>query len=186
MSVGGLRAKSAKVAPALRPPMAKVGRFMAIWPVLVTCTVKRLLESPTTTVPRFRVAGETPMEGGVSPVPVRVAETDATPRVLVATVNVAVVAPAALGVKTMETVQVAAGARAALQVVAVVVKAAEPGPLKENPGWASGAPPVLVTVRGLRGAGDAFLQAAKAERGLEERERGRLDGGALLERRSEP
>ena len=108
MSVGGLRAKSAKVAPALRPPMAKVGRFMAIWPVLVTCTVKRLLESPTTTVPRFRVAGETPMEGGVSPVPVSVAETDATPRVLVATVNVAVVAPAALGVKTMETVQVQA------------------------------------------------------------------------------
>ena len=35
-SVGGLRAKSAAVAPALRLPMAKVGRLRATCPVLVT------------------------------------------------------------------------------------------------------------------------------------------------------
>jgi hypothetical protein len=66
--------------------------------------------------------------------------------VLVATVSVAVTAPATTGVNVTATVQVAAGATVAPHVDAPAAKPAAPGPVIENTGCASGAPPVFVIV----------------------------------------
>ncbi len=140
-SVGALNAKSAASAPALSPLTVNVGPASATCPVFVTRTVNRPLEFPTSTVPRFNCAGETPIIGGVNPVPPRLAVTAATPTVLVPTVSVAVTAPATTGVNVTATVQVAADARVAPHVVAPVEKPAAPGPVIENTGCAIGLRP---------------------------------------------
>jgi hypothetical protein len=99
ISVGALNAKSANCAPLgpVIPLTAKVGSAIATCPAFVTCTVNAALESPISAVPRFTDAGRTASIGADNPVPLSVAGAEATPRVLVATVSVAVVAPTATG-----------------------------------------------------------------------------------------
>jgi hypothetical protein len=108
--------------------------------------------------------------GGVSPVPLIVAGTDATPKVLVATVSVAVVAPAAMGSNISDSVQLALAASVLPAVVpqgveplGTALKAAAPGPLNEKLGAAIAAPPVfeIVSEIGLLCTPSSTLPKAK-------------------------
>jgi hypothetical protein len=69
-----------------------------------------------------------------------------TPGELVVAVNFAVTTPLRSGINVTCTVQVAAAAKLAPQVVAPIAKLPTPVPLNANPGCASGDPPVLETV----------------------------------------
>jgi hypothetical protein len=108
--------------------------------------VKAALALPTITVPKFCVAGETMMVGGVSPVPVRLTEAAATPGLLVETVRDAVAAPLVTGRNMTWVVQDAPAASVAPQVDVPRAKPADAGPEKAKLGCDSGDPPVLVTV----------------------------------------
>jgi hypothetical protein len=126
---------------------------MAIWPMFLICTVKKAVESPSTMVPIGKVAGDTASIGGVSPVPLMVEGTEATPSVLVAIVSVAVVAPEATGVNMNASTQFVPAASVLPAVVphddwlGTAMKAAAPGPLKEKLGAAMDVPPVFEIVR---------------------------------------
>jgi hypothetical protein len=163
-SVGALNAKSPAVAP-LGPEIpltAKVGCVIVTCPMFVTCTVYALLEFPTTTVPRFTAAGEIPRVGGSNPVPVSVTFAAATPWLVVPTVRVAVVAPAATGENIKATVHEPFAATLAPQVVVPTTKLREPDPAIEKLGCPSGDPPLLVIVTVLATLGTFICSLPKA------------------------
>jgi hypothetical protein len=119
ISVGSVSAKSPVCAPAGPeiPLTANEGSTIVSCPAFFTCTVNAPLDLPTTTLPRFSAVGDTARAGGNNPVPLSATFTDATPGLAVATVNVAVVAPAVNGVKITATVHELPLATLAPQVV---------------------------------------------------------------------
>ena len=89
---------------------------------------------PTITVPKFCVAGETKIVGGVRPVPLKATEAEETPGLLVETVRDAVADPLATGRNRTCTVQEAPEASVAPQVDVPSEKLANAGPENAKPG----------------------------------------------------
>jgi hypothetical protein len=164
ISDGELSAKSPSCAP-LGPEIpltANVGSAIATWPVFVTWTVNKLLESPTKTEPKLTKAGETPSVGGESPVPLSVVDCAVTPKLVVPTVNVAVVAPTVTGSNVTSTVQDPPAATVVPHVVAPTEKFVNPDPAIEKLGCPRGAPPLLVIVTVLAAKGILICSLPKA------------------------
>ena len=119
---------------------------------LLTVTVWTALVEPATAGEKVNCAGATLSPAVTVPAPLSGTVRGVTPAVDEVMVSVARLLPAVDGVKMTWTVQLAAGASAAVQVVAPVVKLALPVIWK--PRLAAGTPPLLVRVR-VSGAGTA-------------------------------
>lgn len=130
---------------ALVPVMVSEDRFTAVVPVFFTVTTCAAEAKPTAVEAKVRLAGETLTDSGEVPVPE--SETGwGEPVALSATERLAVSAPAAAGLNSTETVQLALTASEAPQVVADLTKELALMPVMVSEASDTAAVPVFLMV----------------------------------------